>query len=117
MLNEYKGKPPLWDLKDWDWTQRNPCPDIISLKLTPIGYHLKLSKAYNYRQFILTDNGGELNFMELVPFGKGSMELPIHGTPDQTNIECVFYRIFAFINNEPIDYDKSICKTQNNRSK
>ena len=81
---------------------------IQSLKETSPGvYLLRLDFSHGYRQFILTDNGGELNFQEIVRHGKGSMYLPMGGSYSQRNELALYYRIMQFIKGDPIDYDHS----------
>jgi len=98
----------LWNLKDWNLKKIATFSEIQELKETEIGYFLMLNFENKYRKFLLTDNGGELNFVELGRYNKHfeemSLVLPTDGTKAKTDVGVVYYRIMQFINNKTIDY-------------
>lgn len=96
------------NLRDWDLRRFSLFKGVEELRETELGYLLRLNYSYQYRRFLLHDNGGELNFEEIGRtnrhFKERSMHLPLSGSYAETNEAVVYYRIMQFIANRPIDY-------------
>jgi hypothetical protein len=100
-----KGK-----LKDWNLERIAQHKGILRLEyIEQINrYYLSLGFEHGYREFLIADNGFELNFKEIgqnSPHLFGSMPLPVCGSDAETNETVVHYRIMQWVQGLPIDYD------------
>lgn len=98
-----------WHLRDWNLNRFRLFEGIRDLReIKEIGaYYLRLDFFMQYREFLIYDNGGEVNISEIGAYNEHfgvSLELPIHGTRAQTNEAVVCYRLMRFIRHEPIDW-------------
>jgi hypothetical protein len=105
-----------WYLKDWDLQLISACLKGNTAKLekcTAFGYQYSLDFGFDnqYRRFLIADNGGELNIVELDNKNDrcfNSLPLPLRG-----NEEDVAYRLSVFcLTDDKIDYDKKSTTTK-----
>ena len=104
-----------WNISDWNterllFFKHVRSFDKVSAGGKDLGYLLRLDHEMGYREFMLYDNGGEVNFREIGkdnPHFFDSMPLPVNGSWAQTNESILYYRIMQWIKNEPIDYGRA----------
>lgn len=99
-----------WNLRDWNLKRIEHHKGIDRIEyVEQIGrYFLRLSFEHEYREFIISDNGGEVNFKEIgsdSPYLFNSMPLPVNGTAAETNETVVHYRIMQWVQGLPIDFN------------
>ena len=101
--------PAKWHLRDWKLERLKLFQGIREIREVKelSGYYLRLDFSMQYRDFLIYDNGGEVNIREIGQYNEHfgrSLELPIHGTREQTGEGALYYRLMRFIKNEPIDW-------------
>jgi len=106
MIHTLSGK---WHLRDWNLDRFRLFQGIRDLREIKElgGYYLRLDFSMQYREFLIYDNGGEVNIREIGAHNEHfgvSLELPVHGTRAQTGEAAVYHRLMCFIKQEPIDW-------------